>query len=99
MDSRGYYEISDADSSGLGAAPDRSNGMVRPIDAQQAYAWRCETSGFRGRQGSREEVQQTFQASAARTEGPSSRTHFRNSASSRQRWLVQRRAQWKVGRL
>jgi hypothetical protein len=73
--------------------------MVCPIDAQQAYAWHCEASGVRRGQSSREEVQQAFQASAARTKSPSSRTHFRNSASPRERRLVQRLAQWKVGRL
>src|SRR6267154_1445516 len=98
MDSRGYYESPDVDSSGPGAAPDKCNGMVRPVDAQQAYAQRLEAKSLRRWQGSRKEVQQTFQASAARTESSGSRTHFRNSASPGKRWLVQRRAQWKVGR-
>src|SRR6266403_4718804 len=98
MDSRGYYESPDVDSSGPGAAPDKCNGMVRPVDAQQAYAQRPEAKSLRRWQGSREEVQQTFQASAARTESSRSRTHFRNSASPGQRWLVQRYPQWKVGR-
>src|SRR5882762_5084439 len=98
MDSRGYYESPDVDSSGPGAAPDKRNGMVRPLDAQQAYAQRLEAKSLRRRQGPREEVQQTFQASAARAEGSRSRAHFRNSASSRKRWLVQRRPQRKVGR-
>src|SRR6267154_5305937 len=98
MDSRGYYESPDVDSNGLGAAPDKCNGMVCPVDAQQAYAQRLEAKSLRRWQGSREEVQQTFQASAARPEGSRSRAHFRNSASPRKRWLVQRLAQWKVGR-
>src|SRR6267378_2439002 len=65
MDSRGYYESPDVDSSGLGAAPDKCNGMVRPVDAQQAHA---KDGSFNGApngkwDGSTVEATRKFQAS------------------------------------
>src|SRR6266404_5236156 len=103
-DSRGFYETSDVDYRGPGAAPDCRNGLVRSVGGREAngkgngkacgqgHPKLGEASGFRGQQVSRKEIQQTFQAAGAGAKSAGSRTHLRNSASARQRWFVRRDA-------